>query len=353
MLIFIGAGVSKIFEIPDMRGFIEIFDNDPQITQFDIYEDIKRTFGNDIDLEILMTILDDLSKDRKDFLKSISPQTTQFILRNINTKNYIYDDEVIDKSKFILGNIKNILRNECRKAEFEYQDKILDVYDRFLETICRYVSNHYTSGDKKISYPNNLKFVTTNYDRCIETFLRKRQIQFVQGLVNKFGHLTLDVSSFNDGSNRVGLFKLHGSIDLFTIDGMIRRKIYEEESGLELVYYPVEFSGYQHIIESPYLELFYLFRERLNQEDTWIIIGSSLRDRTICSIMNDVIRLKTEGEYPKIIFVNPEVGIIPRLKDWGFPYLADRVSQNHIRDYFGSDETNKKILEHLTRNVPT
>ena len=124
-----------------------------------------------------------------------------------------------------------------------------------------------------------------------------------------------------------------------------------EEGGEEVVFYPVEFSGYRHIIESPYLELSYAFRERLTRDfhNIWIIIGSSLRDRTICSIMNDVVRLKTERERPKIIFVNPDKEPIERLHYWGYQHL--RTAIRHIRDRFGSEETNTAILNMMTERI--
>ena len=161
-------------------------------------------------------------------------------------------------------------------------------------------------------------------------------------------HAVLDASTLqlqDVRSQRVVLLKLHGSTDLFEIDGMIRRKIHTDEIGQELVYYPVEFSGYRHIIESPYLELFSSFKDKINRDNTWIIIGSSLRDRTICSIMNDVIRLKPERQRPKIVYVNPNEDAVKNLKDWRF--LQERISPNHIKEYFGSNETNTKIESKL------
>jgi hypothetical protein len=71
MLLFLGAGVSRLFDIPDMKGFIQIFDSEAKISQNNIYDKIKKTFGEDTDLEVLMTILEDLSKDEKTLWKSI------------------------------------------------------------------------------------------------------------------------------------------------------------------------------------------------------------------------------------------------------------------------------------------
>jgi len=348
MIVFIGAGLSKLFGIPDTKGFVELFDKEPKISENDIYTEIKRTFG-DFDLEVLMTISEDLCKSGNEIFKSISPQTADFLFRREteNRNYYVHDKKAKEKSADLLESVKKIIRNECFKAEKENKDKILDVYDGLFEIMRD--QSQYRSGDNKISYPPELKIVTTNYDRCIETYFRERQIDYAQGLRERFGCLFFDISSFNDGGNRIGLFKLHGTIDLFNIDGEIRQRRYGENIGEEIVYYPIEFGGYSHIIESPYLELFYLFRDRIDKcfDRKWIIIGSSMRDRTICSIMNDVIRTKIENQRPRIVFVNPDETVIERLKSWGFNHLQERMVHHHIKQAFGTSETNNEIGRHL------
>ncbi|MCJ7633963.1 SIR2 family protein, partial [Candidatus Bathyarchaeota archaeon] len=165
-------------------------------------------------------------------------------------------------------------------------------------------------------------------------------------LVQKFGYSLLDVSKYDDRGAKVGLFKLHGTVDLFNVEGIVRQRRYMEELGEELIYYPTEFSGYNHVIESPYLELFYLFRERLAQDNAWLIIGSSLRDRTICSIMDSVISLKQENQRPKVILTNPDIDVRNRLALSGFKCLSK--SLRHIPRSFGSDEITKEIGQALT-----
>lgn len=351
MILFIGAGVSTLFGIEDTKGFIEIFDNRSNISNSPIYKDIKTFFKDDFDLEILMTLLDDLGKDTNNLISSMSPQTANFIINNTEKQNYIDDKELKLEVKHILKQVKQIIRRECIDAEFNNRDKIMDIYGRFFNTLSALPAGMYNtrisqSGDKEIKYFNNFKIFTTNYDRCIETFLSEHQIPFIDGIEHKFGYSSYNVDSFNDVGERIGIFKLHGSMDLYNIQGKIRRKMYEDEIGDEVIYYPVEFSGYRHIIESPYLELFYLFRDRLSKFNLWIIIGSSLRDRTICSIMNNIIQLKIESERPKIILVNPDEKIIDRLKNWDFPYLSEKIVQ--LKKYFGPDETNDEILKLLT-----
>jgi len=347
MILFLGAGVSKLFDVPDMMGFASIFNEDPRISESEIFKKIKETFGNGVDLEILMTVLEDLRKDKERLLMSMSPQTAAFMLKNTaNSDYYLENEEVKNQSMELIKDVKDVIRRECFRPEVKCVDRILDVYDRFFNVASTYQSNVVRSGDGKITLPMDIRIFTTNYDRCIETYLGRRQVDFTQGLVQRFGYVIFDISTYDERSGKVGLFKLHGTIDLFNIDGIVRQRKFMENLGEEVVYYPIEFSGYNHVIESPYLELFYLFRNRLRGDNTWIIIGSSLRDRTICSIMNDVIRLESIDQRPRVVLVTPDINIPNRLKSWGFLHLGERIRQ--VAEKFGSDETNRKIIDILT-----
>ncbi len=186
----------------------------------------------------------------------------------------------------------------------------------------------------------------------METYLNRRQITFTQGIVHRYGYNVFDVDSFNDGNVRVGVFKLHGSVDLFRKNRQIRQlSAYRYEKGVthlgedfgeEVMRYPLEFGGYQHIIESPFLDLFRLFRDRIKNDRIWILVGSSFRDMTICSIMNDVLKSKRVSDYPKIVFVNPSAQkIIDRLKELGMLPFAEQI--NKIEAKFNSDKCNSTL----------
>lgn len=91
MILFLGAGASKPFEIPTTKDFaidaIKTLSSDTYKKEASFLEEIKDTFKDKFDLEILLTVLDDLSKD--DVLEIISPVTVKFILEKRNPKKYI------------------------------------------------------------------------------------------------------------------------------------------------------------------------------------------------------------------------------------------------------------------------
>jgi len=291
-----------------------------------------------------MTILDDLSRDEDELWRRMSPQTAKFLFRNSGQINYLQDEKIKKASRLLLSRIKEIIVSECFKADDEKQEKILEVYDGLMKILSRRFDAD-LSGDRKINYPKHLKIFTTNYDRCIETYLGIRQIDFTQGLKQRFGQNLFDVSSYTEAEQDIKVFKLHGSVDLFNIKGIIRQRRHNEIIGEEVIYFPIEFSGYNRVIESPYLELFYLFREEIGNDGTWMIAGTSLRDRTICSIMNDVIRLKSEKERPNILFINPDQSVIDRVGAWGYSHLRDRLIP--LPHDFGLPETYDLISKRL------
>lgn len=360
-----GAGASRAFEVPTMSEFIDIFDK--EMRESNLYNEIKNSFDRDsFDLEVLMTILEDFSKDSPELFRTISPQTSTYLLnrlmRDAETnahasnlrKRLEHLTERQQEASESFRKLKGIIRRECFNAVQKNVNMILKTYDELFSLLRQgeiskdKVARFHRSGDGVLNYPTNLKIFTTNYDTCMETFLNRHQVIFTQGVVPRYGYNVFDIDSFNDSGGRVGVFKLHGSVDLFRKNGEIRQlpvaypseegmTYLGEEFGQELMRYPIEFGGYRHVIESPYLDLFRLFRDRIKNDPLWLLIGSSFRDLTICSIMNDVLRTKERGGYPMILLVNPSAEeVVKRLRNWGMTTFA-RITQK-VEEKFGTPE---------------
>ena len=63
-----------------MSGFIKLFDQ--EIGDDELYHEVKNTFGHEnFDLEVLMTVFEDLSNSKQEFFRTVSPQTTGFLFR--------------------------------------------------------------------------------------------------------------------------------------------------------------------------------------------------------------------------------------------------------------------------------
>jgi hypothetical protein len=364
MLLFLGAGASSPFGIPTMSGFLKFFDQ--KIVDSQLYQTIKTAFGNECDLEILMTVAEDLSKSRQELFRDISPQTAYFLFQKEREEasRYVDNENTKTEAKELLWKIKAIIRKECIEAASN-DSKTLSTYDDFFASLEKERKEMRPQippwGGSQVAHeqmvlPSDLRIFTTNYDNCIEAYFNRKEIDFSRGISSKYGENLFEVDSYDSSpqTREIRIYKLHGSVDLFEKNGKIRqltaaraeRTFLGEEYGNESMRWPIEFGGYRQIIESPYLELFGKFRDAAKAKDWWIIVGFSFRDRTICSLLNDVLGLKPERKRPNVLLLDchPEP-IVRRLEDWGYPTLANTI--NPIEVEFGSKDLSDKLHEAL------
>jgi hypothetical protein len=364
MLLFLGAGASKPFGIPTMRDFLKLFDQ--EVGSSPLYNAIKAISEKDCDLEVLMTVVEDLTKSPGEFFRAISPQTAFFLLqKERNEANRYLADESREEAKALLTKIKAIIRRECSKAVSD-DSKILKVYDDFFNLLAEmekemkpeFHFNLTTYGRRPIMVlPTKLRIFTTNYDTCVEVYFNRKEIDFSRGIVNRYGEDVFDVDEYGSlqSQNKAAkIYKLHGSVDLFEAKGKIRlftaaggeKTFLGESYGEESLHWPIEFGGYRHVIESPYLDLFRLLRDTAQEENWWIFIGFSFRDRTICSLLNDVLRIKSRSERPNALLLtcHPEP-VVERLKEWGYQAIVDTI--HPVEAEFGSGGFSSKFSKAL------
>lgn len=336
MLLFLGAGASKRFEIPDTKGFIPVFEENKTILSNQIYMKLKESIGSEIlDTEILMTILHDLSKPEGELMDSIAPHTSRFLSKQgADSQYYAENEEVKLACHDMLRTIKRIIRTTCLEQVRVKRQEILESYDAFFgafDGVSGRVGSQDGSGKK---YPE-LAIFTTNYDTCLETYFNMRKVHHSRGLVIRYGEVVFDGSTYLTQRSPLDFIKLHGSIDLFVKDRRVRflpgagamdtRAItyLGEEYGPEFLIYPVESSVSAELLQSPFMELLNYFRNRLNDSKNWVIMGSTFRDFTLVSIMNDVIMNKDEVDYPTVLHINPLASSINEyILSKGYSYLA-------------------------------
>jgi len=361
MLLFLGAGASKPFGIPTIPEFVEIFER--EFRDEELYKSLNDIFGHDLDLEVAMTVPSDLNKPRNEIFETLSPQTADFLFRKSREEamKFIHDEEIKRKIAQLLERMKEIVRQRCIAAL--KSKSFMEPYDdffRFFENIrpkihSKHIANPIFSGDGVIPIQSKVSIVTTNYDTCLEEYLRRRQIEFVDGIERIFGRNLFVVDSYNKRQGNIKVLKLHGSIDLYRSGDHIQQvdyrlgdlKILTEEYGEVFIHWPIEFGGYKYVIESPNLEMFSLFRKILSEDDIWIIIGFSFRDRSICSLMNNLLVPLKETDRPQIALISPNPDPIrARLRQWGMNLLTDLMHPTMGR--FGDDSYHKGLEDALT-----
>jgi len=349
-----------------MLDFVRIFDK--EFGDSKIYAELSSVFDGTFDLETVMTVLEDLSRSVETLYETISPQTARFLLKERRSGvDYSVDSESRKKSMLeaneLLSRIKSIIRTECNKA-VDNESTILKVYDDFF-AVLNNQNNSASSLNRSLwsatSYgpsnsrilPSDLRVFTTNYDQCVETYFNRRQLEFCRGIVHRFGENVFDVDSYDYPSEQnkpCKIYKLHGSIDLFEKEDKIRKldaprtddRFVIKEYGKESMRFPIEFGGYRQIIESPYLDLFRRFRDVAKEKKWWIIIGFSFRDRTVCSILNDVLRLKPKIDRPTILLMNLHTEpVLNRLKEWRYEALYETICPAEVE--FGSKDFGEQL----------
>lgn len=357
MLLFLGAGASINFGIPDTKGFIAIFEEDDSICSSAIYKKIKENIANEsFDTEILMTILDDLSKPQEELLDSISPHTSKLLLQpGIEKEYFLTNGDIQVECHDILRKIKKLIRVRCLEKVREQRENIMKSYDLFFNSL-QGLTSALQSQDSYGTIYSKMDIFTTNYDTCIETYFNIRKVETLKGVELKYGEEILNSSIFFENRHNIGLVKLHGSVDLFTKDKKIRCLIgagasdvdsttsMGEDYGEEFMIYPVESSGAVDEMQSPLIELLHYFKQRLNENLTWIIIGSTFRDMAVASIMNEVIMQKNEKHYPIVLHINPEA---TRINEYilkkGYGYLAKMIKPMDTE--FINDDLVEKLLK--------
>jgi len=348
MLLFLGAGASKAFGIPDTLGFMTEFEN--IIGNEDIYKKLKESIPSDkLDMEVLMTILDDLSKPPDELKESMAPHTSNFILGLGAQSSYFMENKKVQATcSNMLTKIKTLIKEKCLTETYEHKEDIVETYDRFFGEL-KLKHTEALSGVSPMRYPSKLKIFTTNYDTCIEAYLHAKQLHVSDGTTTRYGELLLDVHQLVAKTTNWELVKLHGSINLFEEGRRIRvvhtpgavdsttRTDLGNLCGNEFIVYPVESSTPSKTSQSPLLEFLQVFRNRLETERPWVVIGSTFRDFTIASIMNDVLMQKRERDYPFVLHINPKATEVNSdLSKRGYGLLAS-VMQTLDAPFCGED----------------
>lgn len=364
MFLFLGAGASKPFGIPTIPEFIRIFDE--KFRDEELYRSLKNVFGDYLDLEVCMTVLSDLRQPSNEFFGSLSPQTADFLFRQPRKEavKFIKKEEIKEKVTQLLEQMKGIIRQQCvaslKSTSFlEPYDNFFLFFDRIRSEIeSKHIAIPRMSGDGIIPLQNRISIATTNYDTCIEEYFRRRQVEFIDGIERVFGKNLFVVDSYTKRSGGIKILKVHGSMDLYKKGDYIQQVDYRlgdfdslrEEYGEVFIHWPIEYGGYKHVIESPNLELYNLLRKELSEDDIWIIIGFSLRDRSICSLMNNLLIPLKKTEHPKIALIDPNPDPIrARLRKWGMNILDDLIYATTGK--FGEDSYHEGLKEALASKV--
>jgi len=286
-MLFLGAGASKPYGIPTMKGFTEEIPKALKDEEAKEVNDILvrlRGFGfPDADIESVMDVLtarEDLNRAKR----SIGPRLIEFV-ENIPNKTYDI------KANVLLAAIKEQIESRCSKANFNQSDAY---YDKFFQQA--------PSGVRLgAGIPAVFKEIfTTNYDLCIDRFLRIRG--YGDGFEERVGYGRVFTAKWPDSHDaKYALCKLHGSVNWFEVGGQVTQQSFvpgqsfmgEDVTGRMMVYPASE----KYALTTPYAECLFFLRDSL-VSDTWnspvVVVGYSFRDAAVNSAFTDAIKLRPD-----------------------------------------------------------
>ena len=326
-MILFGAGASVPFDIPTMSEFVIKYEDQCNEKESLFYEEIKSNIKNsdktigyslEFDLESLLAILNDLS-DKK-IKKPISAATASFL---INKKiNFFQAKKEYNKiSSTMLLNLKELIFNECIKPiAYGKKEGNISFLDKFYGPLTYLINKgEFIRKERGLAIRD---IFSTNWDLCFKEWATYNGSSIYDGMkTGSSGHLFLNITDLKNQVQRrledqrsqwQGIhtyIPLHGSIDYFYYDVLKKEGSYTEirkhpdpisyyryKENLKnmFIIYPLEAIGYEETIKSPYLDMLYLFSESLMTNDLFYIIGHSLRDPTISSIIEDRLEKKID-----------------------------------------------------------
>jgi hypothetical protein len=381
MILLLGAGASKRFEIPPMRGedglsrrFEKVVENDLELTGEgkDLYSTINITLNSN-NLEDILTVLNDLealkalgTKNKFDRERhAIENPSMYYIGKLINNC-----EEEIKRQKEV---IKKIPRKGPKGRRVIPQMRILTLEEKislldselsknlklkiikFIKKECdideKIKLDEYIKEDIKNKYDRLFKILenkfhsfnifTTNYDSVIETYFRgiDRFNDFFDGFTCKDPRICdWQPEGYNE-DYKFKLFKLHGSVDQYYQDdyGIIKTPglILKAENAM---IYPMR---EKEVYKEPFFELFTRFKNCLvdKKRKTCIVIGYSFRDKHIRNIFFDAVKR------------NPEIRIIlidPTAKKIGDDLEPIKDNIDPIEGEFGEEKVFEELKQKLS-----
>lgn len=344
-MLFLGAGASKAFGLPDLRDLTKEIriqlPNDPFkeieqiLNQSNDLNDLVFYSKNEVDLEIFLTILDGLV-DPTSSIGDLGP--FGIYLYKLLGRREVVDrikrsPERVQEIRNMTNNgIDKLLRNPNLQQAKKLYDELFSIGD---------LNGNIKDSNGKTVHNIFYYVATTNYDLALESYARGREDRHTYLTYRGFEKIDyeeaqcLDLNSLRSGSGNVHYLKLHGSLDWWVrddnkivLDGY-GKPTYGEKFVDRILIYPIYEKS---ISKEPFSSLYTAFRRRIYEEKVIIVIGYSFRDLSINNAFLD--GLKNDEDSRIIICTRSEVvkGRIKRI----FPEYSRRIA--YIASHFGEED---------------
>ncbi len=302
-VIIIGAGASVPMGIPAMKGFTKEFekhcdevlskDSTKEIIKYNLrYLKKVANLGRYWDLEELLLRVRELKNAEN---SAITKLYRKFSFKGNSKPKDKFDQKIssmAEEYSELEREVLRFIREKCIRPDIE---KGMKIYSNLL----------------KLNKKFNLRIFTTNYDPIIENVCDKLNISYADGFMPKgnTGYFTWAPESLN--SEKLNLFKLHGSITWYKdSNGRIIKfpiDISDRRDVQSVIIYPTE---YKELFKPPFNRLYFEFSKSIFNSTNCLAIGHSFRD----PYMRELLFEKIRQDGYKLTIVDPIAKSIRRQK---------------------------------------
>lgn len=178
-------------------------------------------------------------------------------------------EEELGKAKYEsqMHLIRAIVWNEIKNKDEAAAQNLLKKQDDFLG-----IKDMFEIFSKP--HPKSLNVITTNYDRVLEHVMAFFDISYTDGFSGQ------DLSSFDEKlfeeKKTVKLVKVHGSLNWFDVNGMVRYSSIEIENSHKII--PPGKKKYEEAYKTPYRELIQRSDQFIKSGKSFFVVGFGFND---------------------------------------------------------------------------
>lgn len=290
--VFLGAGASKCFGIPEMKELVNCVKKDHLALEstVDLIQDrLKPWLGENINIEQVLTLLVELqnpiaSARRSPLLAWFTHMSKEDF---ISTFGLSADGNYAPMPKKAVEMIKDTIKRECNPINHEEKNKGRSTYKEFFETI----HNKVFGETQSIADDRKINVITTNYDTCFKFFSEYEKQEGnnkfeYSSWFNKEGEILALTKNSPSGHEPFTLTKLHGSID-YKYDKGGRVIISSRDIGEpaevptiteDAIIYPMYNKYHRYSMRKPFSKMFNWFHDEMRRCDACIVVGYSFSD---------------------------------------------------------------------------
>jgi len=354
-LFFFGAGASRPFGIPTMKEMVIQFKKELSESKAEgiddevkLYDDIESTLRKEFgatDLESVFTVVDALAQGKT--LKDVGYYAV-FLARMGVFPMLSPPSEFQTTAQRLRGRFESFVKRVCW-LKTDKLEAVLETYLPFLSKVFNATggpTNTFTHKGTGYNYNPLWNFFTTNYDNVLEVFWRVgvRQATLNTGFQYEPSTKSEIWSRDTILQQNLRLVKLHGSITWWKEQGtgVIVEKDQPPDTsyvprkfGEQIILYPIQ---QKDTLIPPYFDMFYAFRQALEQTRKWIVIGYSFADEIIRAMLARASTSETV-----LVLVHPDDNTIKKVESE--PGWQGKI--RHIPARFGETITNQQIVQSL------